>query len=164
MREQAALHADDPRPAGPNPWWERAAPAAGPPGRGPRGGADDPAARTSDWAARMRDRRSHDAAAAEPVSTANYWSTESLFEESRRLEREEVLTRPNAGQLQDLLAVLDLREDATPADIARAYRRLAKQHHPDHFVSADPDVQTYHAARMRAVIDAYHALRHRESA
>jgi DnaJ-class molecular chaperone len=64
--------------------------------------------------------------------------------------------------VRELLAVLDLREGASPTDIGSAYRRLAKAHHPDHFAEADPATQTFHAARMRDVIEAYRSLRELE--
>ena len=48
--------------------------------------------------------------------------------------------------------VLGVEADATRDEIRRAYRRLAKAHHPD--VSGDPDS----AARFREVNEAYRVL------
>ena len=49
-------------------------------------------------------------------------------------------------------SVLGVESDATRDEIRRAYRRLAKAHHPD--VSGDPDS----AARFREVNEAYRVL------
>ncbi len=49
-------------------------------------------------------------------------------------------------------SVLGVETDATRDEIRRAYRRLAKAHHPD--VSGDPDS----AARFREVNEAYRVL------
>ncbi|WP_424533672.1 J domain-containing protein [Sphaerisporangium viridialbum] len=57
--------------------------------------------------------------------------------------------RPPAGNLYDLLGV---GKDATQADIKRAYRRLARELHPD--VNHDPGV----AERFQEVGLAYHVL------
>ena len=47
---------------------------------------------------------------------------------------------------------LEVAADATQEDIKRAYRRLAKTHHPD--VNGDPDA----ASRFRRVNEAYRIL------
>ena len=52
----------------------------------------------------------------------------------------------------DFYAVLDVEPDASDADIAAAYRTLAKQLHPD--TNADPTA----AARFHDVADAYRVL------
>lgn len=48
--------------------------------------------------------------------------------------------------------MLGVAPDATDEELARAYRELAKRHHPDHAGAGD-------AARMRHVNEAYAALR-----
>ncbi len=48
--------------------------------------------------------------------------------------------------------VLGVAGDATAPEIRRAYRRLARQHHPDH----NPGPES--SARFRALADAYSAL------
>ena len=165
VRARVDRHADEPPVDGPNPW------------RDPEhtlsqlGGSaalndDARAERYSEWAERMRQRRRPAAGTADAApgagATAGYWSSEALFADSRRLEQEE--PRQNPWRVRELLAVFDLNEGATPAEIGTAYRRLAKQHHPDRYVSADPDTQEFHADRMRRIIDAYHELRQMQSA
>ena len=152
MREQAALHATDPRPPGDNPWQDRVAPTLSQLGSSFEGADDDRAARLREKGAAGR---AEDAVASGP----GYWSTEALFEDSRRLAREEGLSRGNPWVVRELLAVFDLSEGATSAEISGAYRRLAKQHHPDRFMEADPETRAFHEAEMRRVIDAYEALR-----
>jgi len=188
MREEAALHADDPRPEGDNPWQsdaEEPRPRLGerPLSRlGDLGGFDRDlrgdnsyaaedeaakAARYNDWAERMRDKRTRNRAQAQEIQDrANgvtrdptYWNSEALFEESRRVDSEELHERPNPWQVTELLAVLDLREGASPSEIGDAYRRLAKTHHPDRFVEADERTREYHEQKMREVIDAYRTLK-----
>jgi hypothetical protein len=163
MREQGAVHADDPRPAGDNPWQDRPAAPVSQLGSVYGIEGDDRADRYRDWAARLRDKK---AAAREPepdpASTAGYWSAEALFADSRRVEREESRDRPNPWRVRELLAVFDLRDGATTADIGTAYRRLAKQHHPDRYVQADPGTREFHADQMRRIIDAYQELRQLE--
>jgi hypothetical protein len=158
MREQAALHAKEPPPARDNPWKDAPAPTLSQLGASYDITDDDRAARYSDWAARIRDKGATKAAEA-PAAGPGYWSTEALFEDSRRLAREESMARPNPWFVRELLSVLDLGEGATTAEIGSAYRRLAKQHHPDRFMMADEDTRAFHEAEMRRVIDAYEALR-----
>jgi hypothetical protein len=169
MREEGARAASEPTPAGANPWQEepttlsrlRDTPA-------PTEGANpDPRAeRYSEWAERMRAKRRRLASDLDGNPAPSNWSTDALFEESRRVEDDErhSLRRPNPWRVQELLAVLDLREGATAAEVGNAYRRLAKVHHPDHFVEADADIQEYHAHKMREIIRAYRTLQdlHRE--
>jgi DnaJ-domain-containing protein 1 len=166
MRAQVDHHADGSPVDAPNPWRdpEHTLSQLG----GSFAPTDDARAeRYSEWAERMRQRRrpAGGPGATEPdgaAATAGYWSSEALFEDSRRLEQEE--PRPNPWRVRELLAVFDLTEGATPAQIGTAYRRLAKQHHPDRYISADPDTQAFHADRMRHIIDAYRELKQLQTA
>ncbi len=55
-------------------------------------------------------------------------------------------------QLPDLYGVLGVPHDATAEDIKRAYRRLAREHHPD--VSANPEAEQ----RFKEISAAYETL------
>ncbi len=55
-------------------------------------------------------------------------------------------------QFKDYYAALGVEKTATPADIKRAYRKLARKYHPD--VSKEPDAE----ARFKEVAEAYEAL------
>ena len=169
MREQGARHAGEAPPDAPNPWLEervtlsRLSDTANPLG----GDEPDPRAeRYNEWAERLKAKRRRLTNDLDGSPAPSNWSTDALFEESRRVEDDELHSdrRPNPWRVQELLAVLDLREGATAAEVGMAYRRLAKVHHPDHFVEADLDIQEYHAHKMREIIRAYRTLQemHRE--
>ena len=55
-------------------------------------------------------------------------------------------------QFKDYYATLNLEKGATPEDIKRAYRKLARKYHPD--VSKEPDAE----AQFKEVAEAYEAL------
>jgi hypothetical protein len=162
MREEGAAHAAEPRLAGTNPWQDQASPTLSQLGQVYGTAGDERADLYREWAARLRDKKAAADAAEAPPSTAGYWSAEALFADSRRVEQEENRSSANPWRVRELLAALDLRDGATTAEIGSAYRRLAKQHHPDRYVEADPDTQEFHAGEMRRIIDAYKALRELE--
>jgi DnaJ-domain-containing protein 1 len=85
----------------------------------------------------------------EPERRGTYWDPELLFQGAGTVTSERA----------EHLAVLDLRDGATPDEIATAYRNLAKLHHPDRWTSADTETRRFHEDCMRAVNEAYHALR-----
>jgi len=161
MREQGARTAGVPRPDAANPWQEEPTALSRLRDTPPLNDEIDPRAeRYSEWAERLRAKRRRLASDLDGTPAPSNWSTDALFEESRRVEDDELhsVRRPNPWRVQELLAVLDLREGATAAEVGNAYRRLAKVHHPDHFVEADSDIQEYHAHKMREIIRAYRTL------
>ena len=83
------------------------------------------------------------------AGTRGYWSADQVYSDSARVRDEQA----------ELLAVLDLRDSAGPRDIALAYRRLAKVHHPDRWAAADDETRQHHEDCMRTVNQAYQALR-----
>ncbi len=165
MREEGIRHPTPPRPPEQNPWGDGVAdPAESTLARlsttFPTLDHDDARAdQYGEWAERLREkrRRVRQDQAGEPAPS--YWTTAALFEESRRIQDDELGSRPNPWRVQELLAILDLRGEPKPAEIAEAYRRLAKAHHPDHYLEADPDIKKFHAEKMRAVNSAYHSLK-----
>jgi DnaJ-domain-containing protein 1 len=163
MREQGARHAGEAVPDAPNPWQEERA-ALARLSETPSPVSDDEAERAeryNEWAERLRAKRRRLTDDLEGSPAPSNWSTDALFEESRRVEDDELHSahKPNPWRVQELLAVLDLREGATAAEVGMAYRRLAKVHHPDRFVEADLDVQEFHAHKMREIIRAYRTLK-----
>ncbi len=162
MREEGGKHATPPRTPAENPWDETDHPLSTLSTTFPTLHDDHDDARAdryNDWAERMRQKRIRvrQEQAGEPAPS--YWTTDALFEESRRIQDDELDTRPNPWRVQELLAVLDLRGEPDTTTIAEAYRRLAKAHHPDHYLDAEPEIQEFHAAKMRDVISAYRTLK-----
>lgn len=124
-------------------------------------------AQYNEWAERLRQKRQRAREAiegAEPTPQASYWTTDALFEESQRVQENELGNRPDPARVQQLLSELDLRGEVTPDDVGAAYRRLAKQHHPDRYADADEETQRIHAERMAAINRAYRALKELELA
>lgn len=123
------------------------------------------------WAERMRTKRqatkariAADQAAADPTvpsgaADPTYWTTDALFAESRRVVEQESTTRPDPVVVAELLEVLDLRDGADPDQLTAAYRRAAKEHHPDRFVDADEPTRRFHEDRMLEINRAYRQLR-----
>ncbi len=56
-------------------------------------------------------------------------------------------------QFKDYYKIMGVRRDATPDEIKRAYRRLARKYHPD--VSREPDAET----RFKELGEAYEFLK-----
>lgn len=61
----------------------------------------------------------------------------------------------------ELLNVLGLDEAAGAEDIKRAFKRKAREHHPDRWLDADPEVRHDHQQEMARVNEAYHELQRR---
>lgn len=176
MRESGAAPADA-APPGDNPWAEpEPLPTIDLDALTARPAEPDPVARAAaynDWADRLRAKRvnAQRTIAAQQSTNAGtttedrptYWTTDAVFAESRRVD-EEATERPNPWRVQELLEVLDLREGANHDDVSRAYKQLAKQHHPDRFAEADADTRRFHEERMACINQAYRTLRQLELA
>jgi DnaJ-domain-containing protein 1 len=157
MREKTGRNGAEPGPTIGNPWRDQPTITLRELGNTPLVRDDDRQERYNEWAARLRQPPVPVTPEPAATSTAGYWSSETLFADSRRLAEDS--GRPNPWRTSELLQVLDLREGATPTDVGAAYRRLAKDHHPDRFVEADPAIQAFHAERMLQIIEAYRELR-----
>ena len=131
------------------------------------GTEDERAQQYSEWADRLKQKRQKAKSMIEDDGSGSdgegdgfgHWNPDAVFAESRRLEEAEAYDRPNPGRVAELLAVLKLSPDATPAQVGDAYRSLAKRHHPDRFVTADEATQQEHADRMADINRAYRALK-----
>ncbi len=60
--------------------------------------------------------------------------------------------------MMDPWAVLGVSRNATPEEIKKAYRELAKKYHPDRYASAAPEMQELAAEKMRQINEAYDIL------
>lgn len=124
------------------------------------------AAEYSAWADRLKAKRARAQAAfaghtsdQEPTAEPSYWSTDSLYAESRRVAEQGEAAGPAADRRRELFAVFNLFDGSTAEEVGEAYRRLAKLHHPDRYATAPPDVQAHHEEEMRRLNVAYTALR-----
>lgn len=66
--------------------------------------------------------------------------------------------RPDLQTLLDAYALLEVQFTATPGDVRKSYRRLARAHHPDRFHTDSPQ-QRDATARMRHLNVAYALIR-----
>jgi len=66
--------------------------------------------------------------------------------------------RTNVGQRTDALSLLGLDEDASVADVTRAFRELASRVHPDRHPGADDAIRRAMQQRFAALSAAYHSL------
>jgi DnaJ-domain-containing protein 1 len=127
---------------------------------------EDRAAQYRDWADRLRakrvtaKRRIQGPPAEAPPS---YWNTDDVYRESRRLIDEEVPPRTDPV-VQDLLAVFGIVGEPAPRQVETAFRRLAKEHHPDRHIDDDEATRSFHLDQMRRINEAYSRLRQLELA
>lgn len=141
---------------------------ADPGGDDPDGGpapADRQAAYAA-WAERMRSHKKDKLAgivpdpdddADEPPPTSPYWDPANLFDSDGDRGPADPVRMGNT----ELFALLELSEGASMDEVHRAYRRLAKTHHPDRWVGASPEVRAQHQATMALIAEAHSELRRR---
>lgn len=120
------------------------------------------AERYSAWAGRMRAKRDRDQATIlgdRPQPAADNWSTASTIgmggEDHPLIDH----ARPDDWETARALEALGLDRRAGSAEMAAAFRNLAKLHHPDRWAEAESDVQREHAEAMLQVNAAYRTLR-----
>ena len=54
--------------------------------------------------------------------------------------------------------ILGVNRGASQDEIKKAYRKLAKEHHPDRFVNSSDSEKKYHESKMKEINDAYENL------
>jgi hypothetical protein len=126
------------------------------------GSSADDAERVSAWVDRMRQKRERDQAeilghGAERATSAAYWSSDHVSGGDDPTDEPGVVADPS--RRSRLLGELGLPGEATSEDIALAYRKLAKQHHPDRWAEADEATRQRNAEEMMRVNAVYRALR-----
>ncbi len=126
------------------------------------GDTPDDAERVSAWADRMRQKRQRDQAAilgdaAPRATSAGYWSSEHVGGGDDPTAEPGVVNDPS--RRARLLGELGLGPDASADDVAGAFRRLAKRHHPDRWAQADEAVRLSNAEEMMRINAVYRALR-----
>jgi DnaJ-domain-containing protein 1 len=116
------------------------------------------AQRYADWAERLRAkrRRDQDHIRGTDATTADpgHWHADTVMGGDH--------VAGHAPVQQDAVAalgVLGLAPGASVDEIALAYRRLAKLHHPDRWAEAPPEIQGEHAEAMLRINAAYRSLR-----
>src|SRR5690606_19581022 len=128
-------------------------------------GVADRQAAYAAWAERMRNHKKAKLAGLtpdpepgpRPAPTSPYWDAANLFAPADEPEP----TDPAQMTTRELLALLELEEGATEADLQAAFRRLAKEHHPDRWFDSPPEVRREHEDRMALVTEAHRELRRR---
>ncbi len=55
--------------------------------------------------------------------------------------------------------ILGLKDGASQEEIKKAYRQLAKEHHPDKFVNASDSEKKFHEGKMKEINEAYENLK-----
>jgi hypothetical protein len=91
-------------------------------------------------------------------TTSPYWDTAALFSTAP----EEKPTDPALMATKDLLFILELPQDAAAGDLQGAFRRLAKEHHPDRWHDAPAEIRAEHEDRMALITEAHRELRRRD--
>ena len=127
---------------------------------------DDRAAQYRDWADRLRSKRATAKQRIQGIpaeAPPNYWDTDNVYRESRRLTDEEVPLKTDP-LVQELLAVFGIVGEPAPRQVEAAFRRLAKEHHPDRHVDDDEATRAFHLEQMRRINEAYSRLRQLELA
>lgn len=144
-------------------------------------GSDDPVVATDDeadparqaayaaWADRMKSHKKDKLADIPPdvdpdqeVSRAApsvYWDASNLFQPAP----EEVRADPSMMETRQLLGILEVTDGSDERELQLAYRRLAKEHHPDRWQAASPEEQAEHQERMALISEAYSEIRRRMS-
>lgn len=132
-------------------------------------GGDARSADYQAWAERLRakrDRAKKLIAENDEPSTSrdpNYWSTDALFAESRRVREHEAAAASTASEIatrkSELAIDLGMHGEINLETATDAWRRLAKLHHPDRYTEADSSTQDHHATQMVKVNSAYAALK-----
>ena len=91
-------------------------------------------------------------------ATASY-KTEPRQEPREGPQREGPRNPPPIAVPSPALGVLGLRAGASPAQIAAAYRRLARTYHPDKVAHLAPEAREFAEERMKEINAAYSELR-----
>jgi hypothetical protein len=113
------------------------------------------------WADRMRSHKRDKLADITPEpgakTTSPYWDSSTLFAQP------DPDAKPAADLLatDELLGVLGLAPGADTAEVQAAFRRLAKEHHPDRWHNAEPEIRAEHEAHMALIVEAHRELRRR---
>ncbi len=164
MREKSVDETPAAAATEPNPWQDRdPEPIIDLVGGRGQIATDERANQYNEWAERMRQKRQRNRDLINGSKTqtgrSTYWTADALFADSKMVEQEELTERPNPWRARELLSMLDLDANAEASEIGEAYRKLAKAHHPDRFVTADPETQQFHADKMTTINKAYRALK-----
>lgn len=159
MRDSTATRLDDLDTFGPS--------TGAAPGEGAAGGdGTDRAAAYAAWADRMKSHKKQKLADITPDADADadpddrpfspYWDNATLFQPAP-----EEGSDPTLMETKQLYAILEVPEGSDLKEIQGAYRRLAKEHHPDRWTSASAELKAEHEEKMALIAEAHSELRRR---
>jgi len=142
-------------------------PSGGVQGQGGEGADEDGtdrAAAYAAWADRMKSHKKQKLADITPDPEPDtddrpfspYWDNATLFQPAP-----EESTDATLMETKQLYAILEVPEGSDLKEIQGAYRRLAKEHHPDRWTSAPPELQAEHEEKMALIAEAHSELRRR---
>jgi hypothetical protein len=135
----------------------------------PTAESDEREAAYAAWAERMRSHKKQKLAGIEPEQPEEeasakpplspYWDSSTLFAPSEYERPDD----PTLMETKELLAILEVSPEVTDDELTKAFRRLAKEHHPDRWHDADPAVRAAHEDRMALITEVHRELRRRRS-
>lgn len=116
-------------------------------------------ARRREWDAAEESRRQRKANADEAARKKRDEQVRREQKSRERQEREDAVRSKARRERRPWYVVLDVREDASAADIKAAYRRKISDYHPDRMASLGDDFRVLAEERSKEINEAYQFIR-----
>jgi DnaJ like chaperone protein len=92
------------------------------------------------------------------LSSATYWDSKKSYQKKREQEETQSDNRSSDRKRINALAILGLDEYASIQEIKNSFRRLAKIHHPDRYVSLGEEAVQAATHTFKRILSAYKYL------